>query len=264
MKSKFLKKLSVFLRADWQSTLEYRGMMAIWMFQLLFQPLVILMVWINISQGNPTINLQEITNYYVLMPIITMLTGAWSGVFLAEKIKSGRLNLLLIKPVTHLLFEASNNLAEKIVKFTILVPGVIILIFVFPFSINPSIINVVSLIVATILALVLNFTLELIMGYVGFWFEDISGILNLKDIGEYTFGGLLVPVFLFPETIRQIAYLLPFRYTRAFAIEIISGALSTNQIIEGLTIQFAWVALACLTAQFLWKQGVRKYGAFGG
>jgi ABC-type uncharacterized transport system permease subunit len=112
------------LAAQWQNTLQYPGMLAIWMLETFFVPLVMLLVWLPILQNTPQEESAKI--YYVLLPLSTMITGAWHGSFFARKVRSGELNSYLVKPLGYVWYEITNNISEKIFKLCILLPAIIL------------------------------------------------------------------------------------------------------------------------------------------
>ncbi|MFC1748284.1 hypothetical protein ACFL2V_05700 [Pseudomonadota bacterium] len=122
-----LRLFPSFLKADIQASTTYPGMIAIWVFELIFLPLSMLMIWNSIAKytTSSTFNLDQITNYYLTYPFVALLTSAWHGIFTAHAIRTGQINKLLIKPHFPLLHSITNNLAEKVIKILFLFPVVI-------------------------------------------------------------------------------------------------------------------------------------------
>ena len=73
-----------------------------------------------------------------------------------------------------------------------------------------------------------------------------------------------MPLELFPSWVRDVADVLPFRYTLGFPVEILIGMSSNAAIARGLAIQLAYGCGAAVVALGLWRAGVRRFGAFGG
>mgnify|MGYP001069347436 FL=1 len=49
----------------------------------------------------------------------------------------------------------------------------------------------------------------------------------------------------------------------SFPVEILTGRLTTPEILTGLGIQAAWVAAAAALAWLLWRRGVKHFTALG-
>lgn len=263
---KTLKTIWLFFQAQLQQTAAYRGMIFIWMFESFFFPVSVLLVWISIAHTTPAIlnQLQDIINYYTLLPLISILTSSWHGIFLAEEIRYGKFNQRLVKPIFPLTDSISNNLAEKFTKIFFIIPFIILSHLIFSIQIHPSPIMFLSLPLTIILASIISFLIETAIGFLAFWMDEISSLENLADIADYTFGGKLAPIFLFPPFLQSIAILLPFRYMTSFPLEMLAGTLSTQDTIIGFSIQSAWIFCLAILNLFLWKTGIQRYSAIGG
>jgi len=255
-----------YLRADIQSSTTYPGMIAIWMFETFFFPFTQLFVWDTILSTNPSIPLSRssLISYYLLFPLIAMFTGAWQGIFFADDIRTGAVNRLLIKPISPFLSMFTNNLAEKIIKIFFLLPMVTIGFIIFPQDLHLQLSNMFLFFIALIMAFFINFSLETLMGMAGFWLDEVTSLSNLRDILDYTFGGIIVPIYLYSGIFKTIADLLPFRYSVAFPFEIFTNSLSFPELIIGFSIQLGWILLFTLLSVCLWHKGIQKYSAYGG
>jgi len=76
--------------------------------------------------------------------------------------------------------------------------------------------------------------------------------------------GYLVPLSLFPGWVRDVAEILPFRYTVGFPAEVIVGLLDWRQALAGLLVQWGYAAVTAAAALLVWRAGVRRFSAFGG
>lgn len=241
------------------------GMIAIWMFEIIFLPLGSLFIWLTIAKTSPTIaaNQQQIINYFLLMPIINNFSSAWHGTFFAQYIHTGELNKYLIRPIPIFLSSASNNLAEKLVKTIILLPMVFISLFVFPLRLSFDPIRLIYFFIALFSTTLLQFSLNSLYGVLGFWFDRVRSFVNFTSTAELTLGGRIIPIFLFSPAFKLVATILPFRYLTAFPVEIISGSLSSSEIFQGLVIQTLWLTICIASTTSLLKSGITKYSAYG-
>jgi ABC-2 type transport system permease protein len=76
--------------------------------------------------------------------------------------------------------------------------------------------------------------------------------------------GYVVPLELFPSWARDIAYMLPFRYTLGFPVEVVTGLLDVPTALTQLAVQWAQAAGIALAAILAFRAGLRRFGAYGG
>lgn len=263
---KTFRLIWVFFQSQLQKTAEYRGMILIWMFESFFFPFTVLLVWLTIAQSSIGIDrqIQSVINYYSLLPLVSILTGSWHGIFLAQEIRLGKFSRYLIRPIFPFSNAVANNLAEKVVKFFFIFPFILISHLIFRIHLDLSLITLILFTFTLISSAVTSFLIDTIIGLLAFWMDEVTSLENLADIADYTFGGKLAPIFLFPPLLQQVAWLLPFRYTMSFPLELITGTLSAHQIYFGLLVQLFWIVLFALTSNILWHLGIKKYAAVGG
>ncbi|MGH2560591.1 MAG: ABC-2 family transporter protein, partial [Thermomicrobiales bacterium] len=75
--------------------------------------------------------------------------------------------------------------------------------------------------------------------------------------------GQIAPLSLFPEPVRVVASILPFRWMVAFPVEVLLGRVNGDDLLIGIGMQALWIALALLGMRWLWSRGVRRYSAVG-
>jgi len=255
-----------FLRISFQDHLTYKNALLIYMFDVFFLPLISLFVWRVVASSSPQLNSQidSITNYYLLLPLVALYTSAWHGTYLANDIRAGRISSALSKPFSLFTQFFAGNCSSKFVKTFFLLPMVIFSLFLFNLKLTPTLLQISTFIISLGVTAILAFYRDHLIGLLAFWLDDISAINDFFDISEFTFGGRVVPIFIFPPLLKSIAFILPFRYFTVFPLEIITGTLSPTQIFTGLSIQLVWLCLAVYATSMFWKKGVRRYSAFGG
>lgn len=252
-------------KVEIQRAIQYPTEVFIRMFDVFFLPLVMLFVWLNITQANDQPQqTQSLIIYYVLSPVFVMLSDAWHGYFVAQEIRDGSFNKYLLKPISVILFDVANNLGEKVVKLPFVLGLMAFSLLMFPQVLSQSLDNLILVPVAVILSFILSFLVQTCIGYIGFWLEEVSSLNEIMYIADVTIGGRAIPAFLFPPLLFSLTSYLPFRYLTAFPIEIVSGSLSVQQIKLGLVVQFCWIGIFGLGALFFARYGLKKYSAYGG
>lgn len=256
-----------FIKAEWQASLTYRSMLAIWMFGAFFPSLVMLSVWLKVLEGQvvPSFSRQMFVTYYLLMPLVRNFTGAWAGFYLPKKIRDGELLSKLTKPIHPIFPDLANNLAEKFTKTWFILPMVLLTAFVY--QVNPFVFSANQLILAIIIVsvgLVILFLLDWLIGLLGFWLLDPQPLRIIDDALSFLFGGQVLPLVLFPDWLKTIAYFLPYRYAISLPMEVLTGTLPLNELVPALAVQAAWLVGLLALLRFTWQRGLRTYQAYGG
>jgi viologen exporter family transport system permease protein len=201
-----------------------------------------------------------------LMSLVAMLTGVWISEYLAADIRSGGLSKYLLRPAPIMAGQIGNNLGEKVIKLFLLGPFVLAAAIVFRHDIDlPGDPRVWALFaVALVLAGMLSFLIDYLIGSLAFWLQAVNGLLALEGLIAGLLAGRLVPLALFPPELAPLLAAQPWRYTLSFPIEIVTGALTPAAIVYGLLVQSAYVVAAALGVRVVWRSGLRSYAATGG
>ena len=186
---------------------------------------------------------------------------------LAGQIRSGELTRLILRPVGMLSYWFVRDLADKCLNlfFSILEIVIVLYFFKFPFYLPENLQTYFWFISLTILALLLHFFLSFFISSVAFWTEEIwatrwlIGIIFLEF-----FAGAFFPIDVLPKTLVSLIYLTPFPYLVFFPLKIWLEQLSTSMMIKAIVVCFCWMIGFYGLARFLWKKGVKNYGAYGG
>lgn len=264
-----LRATAAFFSAYWQMILTYRGMMLIQAFRLLFLPIVLLSAWLSIekTQSNPYENADYLF-YYLMVPLILNVTDARAVFKFADAVKDGSLSRDLLKPYPPALLYVIEAATGNLMQMIYLVPITITALYLFRSQL-PAINQDFSVLLYFSFALLCGFFMRLIVSgsiaVLGFWVEDVTTLNLVLNGGIWALlGGMIVPVATFPDSIREIAGLLPYRYMLSFPIEILSGHLNHSQITGGFLVIFFWTAFFLVVISRLWKRGLRSFTAYGG
>lgn len=264
-----MKKYLIAFKAQLQSTLEYRGDMAIFAISGAVTPLMGLVIWLSVlgSGANLPLNKPELVLYFLLTSWVSLMTSTWGSWFIAESINNGDYSLYLVKPFSALGNYFANNLAEKAFKLVILTPflllvGVIILgnsSVHLSVDITSSFLFLLSLIMGIFIALLL----DTCVGLSAFWFHDVDFLNSIVSLGGQLFSGKFIPIIFLPGILFTLTTVLPFRYIISFPVEILLNKLNINSLLIGFTSQIAWLVGLIILYQILLKIGVKSYQGYG-
>jgi ABC-2 type transport system permease protein len=257
------------LAAYFKIILTYRGMMLIHAIRLLLLPLVLASAWLSIEKtaSNPYSD-SDYLLYYLLVPIIMNLTDSRIVFKFSQAVKDGSLNRDLLKPFPPLMGYALESIANNSLQLLYLVPFTLVFwLFVYDRVVlghlEPSLLMffVAAIIIGGLARMVVSGSIALL----SFWIEDVTTLNLILNGGIWALlGGMIVPVATFPEKIRHIAELLPYRYMLSFPIEIFSGRLSQQEIYSGFITAIIWILIFAVLMRLIWKSGLKTYTAYGG
>ena len=109
----------------------------------------------------------------------------------------------------------------------------------------------------------LHFLMALSIGLLALRLEDISGFRWIYQKCWIAFGGMIIPVQLFPDWLRLTAEALPFTHlfsSAAAAIVSFDG----DRWGAALAVQWSWIVVMACVAAMLYRDGIRRLAVEGG
>lgn len=264
----FRAHLAVFA-AYFKIIFTYRGMMIIHAVRLILLPLVLASAWLSIERtaGNPYSD-GDYLLYYLLVPVILNLTDSRLVFRFPMAVRDGSLSRELLKPFPPLTGYALESISSNLLQLVYLVPitlllGALVSDRLSLGHLEPGLL--LLFLVAILLGGLVRMLISGSIALVGFWLEDVTTLNLILNGGIWALlGGMIVPVATFPEHIRRVAELLPYRYMLSFPIEIFSGRLSGGEIWHGFGVLSVWIIVFAVVMRIIWKKGLKVYSAYGG
>jgi ABC-2 type transport system permease protein len=170
---------------------------------------------------------------------------------------------LLLRPVHPVHADIAQNISYKLLTSAVMLPVAAVLTLVFRPAFHASAWEVIAFIPALALAFCVRFAIEWTLALMAFWVTRVSAVNEVYYVAMLFLSGQMAPLSLFPEPIRVVASLLPFRWIASFPVELILGRLSSSEIAIGLAAQLVWLAISVALVSFIWRAGVRRYSAVG-
>lgn len=205
-------------------------------------------LWKAVLVNKPEFQFKQTISYLVLMQFLTLIFPK-SSYELNDEIKSGDIALSLLKPMDLSAKFFWEGVGYSLAK--IMVIGFVELIIYFlllPHAI--SLLSILMVAIAIILAYVLYFEMELILGTFSFYTYSIWGLTTFKSAILLILAGNIFPVEYYPSFIKQLANILPFQYSFG-AVGLISqnpnltlfGQIALVQLIYIVVFYFLYTAL---------------------
>lgn len=258
-------KLGALWRLGVAEATAYRASLLVWVLTTAL-PLVSLVLWHALAADGPIADYDQraFDSYFVAAFLVRQLTATWIVWDLDRQIRTGELNALLMRPVSPVLHHAMFNLAAMPLRAGLAAPvAALVLIATGGMSLADSASSWLLFVPALILAWLLAFSIQLCIACLAFWLTRASDLYDLWISAYIVLAGYLVPTSLFPSGFAEVARALPFHATLGFPVELLIGRLDTAEALTGIGIQLAWLALFMTLGAWLWRRGLRAYGAFG-
>ena len=245
----------------------YRGALVIWLFGLVLQPLVSLVVWTTVaeSRGGSAggFTAPEYAGYFIAVMVVNQLTFTWIAWTYEWRVRTGVFSAFLLRPMHPIHNDLVENLSFKAMTFVVLLPIAVVLSIGFDAALRPSPGQALAFLPALLLAMGLRFFVEWTVAMAAFWFTRLDAILRVFGSLSLFLTGMVAPLSLFPEPVQVIAGVLPFRWMVAFPVELLLGRLSVAEIALGLLMQMLWIALALALLTVVWRHAIRRYSVVG-
>lgn len=262
-----LRVIGRLVTIDLSTALIYRIEFVMYMISTVLGPAISLMIWRAALENGAAmpVDAEYLTTYFVLLGVVSLLTSSWTSGFLAEEIRLGRLSKWLARPGSTHYNGIANNLSEKLVKTVPLVPmiGTLWWFFRDSFALPSDPFTWLLFTISVVAAAVMFFAMDVMVGSLAFWIDDITGIDRARGLLGVIFRGQLVPLALMPDWSRWFIDAQPFRFTLSFSLELLVADLDTAEIGRGMALQLIYPVLAVLAARWLWRRGLRAYSAVG-
>lgn len=206
----------------------------------------------------------ELVTYYLVSMTLSQFITCHLMWDMAEDIREGFINSLLMRPMSHFTMNLARNFAWRLAKLLLFIP-VATLVFSFYLSATPGKpLHITGLAVFSVMmGQFLSFVAAYCVSSVAFWTTEFYSALRAYYLPESFLSGRLVPLTALPFWAQAPAHWLHFRYTNAFPVEMIMGKLSPNQVWEGIAIQAGWTAIFLVAGPIIFRHGLRRYTGVG-
>ena len=117
---------------------------------------------------------------------------------------------------------------------------------------------------SAVTAVVVSFSCRFIVNLTAFWLVEVRGIVMLYVLVSGLLGGHLVPVQLFPDWLRTLAYATPFPAMIMTPIDLVTGQAQGLRALGLVAAQVAWAAGLLLAGRVVLARATRKLVVQGG
>lgn len=262
-----LGKYSAIARINLQNNLAYAGEVA---YRSTFM-LVILYIFVQLwketyrNAGSGAISgltLRDTLWYLVMTETIVMSKLNFAN-RISEEVKDGSIAYTMGRPYNYLLYHFAYGLGDSLMRLLLnfMAGSALVTILVGPPSIR--LIQIVPVAAAVLLALVLDFCIEGLIGLTAFLTEDVSSIQLIYGKILFILGGMLIPLDFFPDWLKNISLALPFNYI-VYAPAHLFVAFDGVRCLQVMGMQIFWIAVFGTALWGMFRVGIRHIAINGG
>uniref|UniRef100_A0A7C2PLL1 ABC transporter permease n=1 Tax=candidate division WOR-3 bacterium TaxID=2052148 RepID=A0A7C2PLL1_UNCW3 len=203
----------------------------------------------------------DLVTYYLLMLAFFSHIIPTVDVSFFDKLRSGGLDGIITLPVSLNGYFVSLHIELLVFKFLV---SIIIFLLIAPLIPLkwPSLNNFLMFIIASSISLVLYFVFRIFFTQFAYYIERADALSFWSYYLSLFLSGGLLPLRLFPETLRKLLYFTPFPYLIDYPIGIWIGKYHFDKTYLIISLIYVLV-MGSLTIE-LSKRGMRKYAAYGG
>jgi ABC-2 type transport system permease protein len=128
----------------------------------------------------------------------------------------------------------------------------------------PDATTLLSECLALVLAFVIGFLIESLMGLCAFWFLEVSSLVFIYMLLSYFLSGHMLPLDWLPAPYSNAIQWLPFKYLAFVPAAILLGKYNSQQLAFELIQGLLWAVLLFVLNRVALNRGLRRYSAYGG
>ncbi|WP_027627680.1 ABC transporter permease [Ruminiclostridium cellobioparum] len=181
-------------------------------------------------------------------------------------VRSGNIVTHFSRPYSYMMNKMAFAIGRSAYKFIFTaIPCVIVASILFGFSLPQNVPVLLLAIFTSISSFVIFFSMYFIFGLTTFWYMDMHGAVPLV-LGNFSkvLSGAVIPLWYFPEWLRNIANTLPVRLGFDLPLSIYFGRINGTAILSGILIQIIWIAALLAISYICWFFAARRIVIQGG
>ena len=267
------------LRTSMTERLTYRGDF-VFATLVRFLPIVTqIFLWraiFAVSSDNPVGSIHRYTYssmiaYYLLANVgraFSSMPGLAGS--MAREVREGTVKRYLTQPVDMLGYLFWARLAHKLVYYAVAAVPFAIVFWICRgfFEQTPDAVTVAGFIVSLVLAFLIGFLLETLIGLTAFWFLEVNSLIFIFMMLNYFLSGHMIPLDYIsahmPGPVQTLLQVLPFQYLAYFPATVMLNRYTHEQLFWSLAVGGAWVVGLAVLNRVVFNLGLRRYSAFGG
>jgi len=261
-----VRALPTLTRVGFAEAIAYRAEMFVWILATTM-PIIMMALWTAVAREGPVGRFTEesLEAYFMVNFIVRQLTGAYAAWEINYEVRQGTLALRLLRPIHPLWHYAVNNVAAMPLRLAIALPVAVLLLIVLGRHVvtgDPFLWLIFGL--SLFGGWLITYLINALLGTLSFFMESSLKAVNVYFALYMVMSGYMVPVELFPRWLITASNWMPFRYQIGFPVELATGVYGRIAALDMLARQAGFVAVLWIATALFWRQGLKRFAAYGG
>jgi ABC-2 type transport system permease protein len=263
-----MKSYVALVRSSYMAAMMYRFSFIFTLIGNLLYIALLYFLWGSIYRDVDTIRGMSFNQAFVYVALagsIFTMVRTWADWEISYHITSGSIIMDLIKPLDFQLYALSRTVGFLFFNFTMIaLPSALVLFLFLGAEIEVGV-GLFFLPAALVLAFLVSFAIDYIIGLTSFYTESIWGISVTKEMITTLLSGALVPLQFFPDVVQRILRCLPFQAIYHVPLTMLTSPDLGMRACAGLLgAQTAWVLILFLLGRFFFTRASRVLTVSGG
>jgi ABC-2 type transport system permease protein len=219
------------------------------------------------SPGSFAISITKMTTYAVLGMAMETIFLPWIGPqrYISLQMKQGLLEMDLMKPIDFQVHLLARNAGETFFRFFLLfLPTLLLSAWFFDFRLPDSIWDGAAFLVSVLLAYLILFGLNFLMGMISIVTIDIESMSWAYMAVLRFMSGQMVPLWMYPAWLAGVLMFLPFQSIYYVPISLYIGELHGAAAFRAMGLQAIWVVILFGAGRWIWVRIYSKMMVQGG
>ncbi|HEX3029948.1 MAG TPA: ABC-2 family transporter protein [Clostridia bacterium] len=265
---KLLSKASEIGKMSLKQGFSYAGFTWASMAVSLLNIIVTYYVWMAVYGGRAVmhgISKEQMVTYVILSGVIYSGVQWQLNLYMSELIQNGEIAMEMLRPVDFQ-FSLFSSRIGGFISFLIVecMPVLVLAAILFGISMPATVTGALLFIVSLVMAVVIAFFLEFIIGLISFYTNSVWGLQHMKNAIATFCTGTLIPVAFFPDWLQTIILALPFKDMVYTPVAIYMGILSGEQALKAMLFQFIWLIALMTFSRVFFNIAIKKITVQGG
>ena len=259
---KNIKKFWTLLSVYYTYMLEYRSELIFWVLAGSL-PIIMMGIWVQAADsGKFAFKSVDFARYFFAVFLTKQITTVWVIYDFEKEVLEGKLSPKLLQPLDPVWHHVANHTGERFARMPFVLVLSMLFFILYPQAFWwPNITNLLLFVLAAIMAFALRFIIQYTFAMVAFWTERAAALENLWLLFFVFLSGLIAPLDVFPENVRNIVMWTPFPYMINFPASILVGL--PVDLTRGFLSIAGWFLIFLGINRFLWRMGLKKYSGMG-
>ncbi|WP_017326808.1 ABC-2 family transporter protein [Synechococcus sp. PCC 7336] len=257
-----LRRARVLLVVYYAYMLEYRAELVFWLLSGTL-PFIVMGIWMEAARtGSFPLSPLEFARYFLAVFLIRQLSVVWVIWDFEKEILEGKLSPLLLQPIDPVWRHFAGHAAERIARTPFIAIAVGFFFCLYPAAFwLPRLDRLLMFAIAAGAVFAMRFLIQYTLAISSFWIERSTALFNLWFLFYIFLSGMIAPLDVFPEAVRQVVLWTPLPYLVDFPANLLLGRpVSIGQAIAVFAI---WGGVLLALNRWLWRRGLRHYSAMG-